>query len=142
LKSGESATVEFKPYVRLRENAEKSDEIVETIIAMSNARGGRILIGVNDHGVPTFRPEEFKIISGESGIEVTPGVPPEERRERLTRAVDIYATKLRDKVQQRASKSLVLKYEIIWSDNVPVLVLDVAEGADKPYLDSRDNSIW
>lgn len=142
LKSGESATVEFKPYVRLRENPEKSDEIVETVIAMSNARGGRILIGVNDHSVPGFGPDDYRTVTRESGTEVPSGVSPDERQEMLVRAINIYAIKLRDKIQQRASKSLVLKYAIVWRDQVPVLIITVAEGADKPYLDSRDNSIW
>jgi hypothetical protein len=44
---GENERVEFKPFVR--PGNEKESEIVETVIAFANTRGGRMLLGVDDY---------------------------------------------------------------------------------------------
>lgn len=45
---GENETVEFKPFVS--PDSEKRQELVRTVVAFSNGNGGRIFVGVNDHG--------------------------------------------------------------------------------------------
>lgn len=46
---GESETCEFKPYIDLQ-GSRKGLEIQRSVCALSNARGGRLLLGVSDEG--------------------------------------------------------------------------------------------
>jgi hypothetical protein len=52
LAGGETSTVEFKPYIRLRRRDKKADEVLEAICAFANAAGGDIYLGVTDYGEP------------------------------------------------------------------------------------------
>lgn len=52
LASGENESIEFKPYIRLKQRNSKADEILETLSAFSNASGGDLCMGVNDYGEP------------------------------------------------------------------------------------------
>lgn len=45
---GESKTLEFKANI----NNERKEEFLETVIAFSNSKGGLILLGVENHGIP------------------------------------------------------------------------------------------
>lgn len=50
IQRGESQHTEFKPYITVgKENAPKSDELRESVCALSNHEGGRIFIGVGNN---------------------------------------------------------------------------------------------
>jgi len=51
LENGEGETVEFKEWIPLERHEAKSRELLDTIVAFGNAKGGTLLIGVNDYGV-------------------------------------------------------------------------------------------
>jgi len=50
--SGETQNVEFKPFIRLNPREKKSDELLETVCAFSNADGGSLFLGVTDYADP------------------------------------------------------------------------------------------
>ncbi|RKY14013.1 MAG: hypothetical protein DRP82_04645 [Planctomycetota bacterium] len=50
LTGGENERVEYKPFIKRDDN--KETEIIETVVAFANADGGRIYIGIGDHGEP------------------------------------------------------------------------------------------
>lgn len=52
LNGGETETVEFKPYIKLRQRDKKADELWKVVCAFANANGGDLYIGVNDYGEP------------------------------------------------------------------------------------------
>ncbi|HYO67821.1 MAG TPA: hypothetical protein VEU33_17235, partial [Archangium sp.] len=106
LLAGESAGVEYKPFVRLEadngKGDDKKDEVVRTALAMVNARGGCILLGVNDQGVPNYRPDDWSVLKGRSRKELKDeGPPPQEPGGQLEKTVKEYGLKLRDLLQKR-----------------------------------------
>jgi len=52
INEGETETVEFKKYVDLTEKGQKPHELKRTVCALSNHRGGLLLIGVGNNGDP------------------------------------------------------------------------------------------
>lgn len=52
LSAGESQTVEFKPFIRLRPRDPKAREILETASAFANSAGGDLFVGVTDYAEP------------------------------------------------------------------------------------------
>jgi hypothetical protein len=50
LSTGESDTIEYKPYIRLNEKEGKALEILQTVSAFANHRGGDLYFGVTDLG--------------------------------------------------------------------------------------------
>ena len=46
VQSGEGETIEFKPYIKLGD--QKLNEVVKTVIAFTNTRGGTIFMGISD----------------------------------------------------------------------------------------------
>lgn len=62
IRQGETDTVEFKPYIRPKDK--KVAEILQTIIAFANTKGGLLIFGVSDHaevlGVDHEEPHDAK----------------------------------------------------------------------------------
>lgn len=85
--------------------SEYTDNILKTIIAFVNSDGGKILIGVNDNGVPT-------------GIENI-----DECYTRITNSV-------RDSISPDVT--MFIKYTINEEDRI--IVITVSEGTNKPYF--------
>jgi len=142
LRHGESATVEYKPFVSLEEGEAKREEILETVLAMANAQGGYVLLGVNDQGVPQFNPDAWKAIVGRARKGQGEALPTPGRREDLEKAVAAYGVRLRDFIQKRVNRSLALPVHVEFKESSPILVLVVGSGGEKPYMDVRDNSVW
>lgn len=141
LQQGECARVEFKPFVALHNQDTKWTEVFETAIAMANAQGGFVLLGVDDHAQPSFRAEDWKVVMGK-GAEQLMATPHQERNAALETEIAKYASELRDRVEQHVNRSLMLRYTVTWVGGSPVLLLKVPKGSDPPYLDERNNKIW
>jgi hypothetical protein len=141
LMEGESAYVEFKPFVGLRADG-KWEEVLETALGMSNARGGTIIFGVNNHGVPKFDSADAKVVALRGSLHAVQGAVSAEQRTPIYDTIMRYASELRDSIQRHASKSLALSPSVAWSDSSPVLILAVEEGQEPPYVDIRNNNIW
>lgn len=119
--SGEGETVEFKPFIE--GTGEKLNEVIETVVALANSRGGRVFVGVDNSGSPQGRQQLTRCLKG-----------PEEKcieaeRELLLRA-------LRDFIKPVPRHSIEL-HEI---HGEPVFIIAVDAGDEGPYS-THENDI-
>ncbi|QSQ23473.1 ATP-binding protein [Pyxidicoccus parkwayensis] len=142
LQQGECATIEYKPFILLS-TGPKREELIETILAMANAKGGNILVGVDDHGTPNFSANDLNIIQGRDKKDPqSTAVPITERREWLEKQILNYGSKLRDLAQTNANRSIPIQLRVHFKENSPILIVTIPPTDEKPYMDKRDNSIW
>lgn len=117
LEAGEGEEVEYKPWIVPGNDKEK--QILRTIVAFANARGGRLYIGVHDWGEPEGRGalcRAFKPADGEAS--------PEEQARRWVRKL----------IQDRlAPVPRIAAYELVCIGGEPVLCVVVERGPEPPY---------
>jgi schlafen family protein len=125
LEAGETEEVEFKPWLdKDKEVTKKLREIVRSIIAFANTKGGRVYVGVDDEGVPL----------GISAARKVGGSSPEE-------ALDITR-----KMIDRAVRNTIIPVPDFSIDTVeahghPLLAVNVKSGPSTPYA-SEQNDIY
>lgn len=127
IESGETETVEFKPYIEL--GNPKLKEVVETTVAFANTRGGAILLGVNDHCVVEGVEKEV------GRIAMKTGKPIEE-------ALKTYVGGLRQRVIGDLNRTLPLTFSEERADGHRVLVITVPEGPEKPYFQPQSKIVY
>lgn len=118
LLAGESATVEFKPFVESKDQ-QKEAELVKTVVAFSNTNGGRLYVGVDDSGVPQGLAELKKATKrADDNVELS-----------LKSSIDRLDQLFRNNVKP------LPRYEIKVHDREgrPVVVVDVKKGDLPPY---------
>ena len=124
---GEGETVEFKPYIK--ESGSKLNELVKTVIAFANTKGGVLLVGISDDCVPEgvereISKEAFKNSS-------TP-------EDQLTK----YMGWLRQSVAGELNRNLNLSVSPAVIDGHTIILLSIPEGDQKPYANVKSNSIY
>lgn len=130
MKSGETEEVEFKPFI---ENISKGDtkfeEVIRSVIAFSNTKGGRIFFGINDNCYITGIEKEVFHLS-----------------RRLKKTVPETYTLLEGRIRQTINSAVkpLPVFEISEShvDGHTVLIIEVSEGEEKPYSHSDTNDIF
>lgn len=93
-------------HVEFKRDLGKADEFLESVVAFSNTVGGRILLGVDDEGSPIGHSGDFGRV-----------------KERILGLIS-----------GRCEPDIRASIEEIWSEGVPVVVVKVEEGENKPYL--------
>jgi len=125
---GEGVHVEFKPWTD--PGHEKFAEIVETVIAFANTQGGVLLFGVDDHCAPNSTVDEvlLKAIHKKGMTEKA--------------ANDWAVGAIRQGIAGSMNRVPALRTAMVTIDNRTVILLNVAEGADKPYARLRNNDVY
>ncbi len=122
IKNGENEITEFKPFIN--KGDEKEKEVINTIIAFANCRGGNLIFGVNDNceviGIPK------KLIKGKSFADF----------------IKEYTGDLRKFVSDRINKKLKLDFKSYEFSNNIILEVFVEEGKNKPYATTPENQIY
>jgi len=124
---GEGETLEFKPYIKPRNG--KQEELIETVIAFANTKGGTILLGVDNHCVVTGIEKELYKRSKKKG---------EDHEKTLRR----YIGKLRQTIAGTMKKTVQLEIKDSKVANHTVITINVPEGPDKLYSDIRNKKIY
>ena len=137
--AGESGVIEFKPYVNLSGD-KKWEEVLQTCVAFANSSGGVMFIGLDDQGEANFGGAEQRIVRAHGAAPSVAGGQPETAA--LDQLVTSYAARLRDRIQQFVNRSIDMSTSILTIGIAPVVVLRVDQGNARPYMDTRDNSIW
>ncbi|MCP3104550.1 ATP-binding protein [Myxococcus sp. K15C18031901] len=123
LKSGENELVEYKPFVDAKDQ-QKEAELVKTIVAFSNSKGGRLYVGVDDNGNPQGLSELKKATK------------------RADDGVDIQLKSVTDRLEQlfRANVKPFPSYrlKVHDKDGRPVIVVDVKAGDQPPYASAQN----
>lgn len=127
LRSGESDTVEFKPFIE--EGHPKKNELVESVIAFSNTQGGVIILGVNKNCIPDGidTEEAYKKAYQKAGS-----------REKL---LENYKGWIRRLVSDNLTKTVELDIREAALDSHLLLVISVPEGDHKPYANAFTKEI-
>jgi len=114
LESGENEFIEFKPWIQ--RNDPKENEILKTIVAFANSGGGRLYLGVKNDGSVQKGSSLRKAFNGN---ETDP----------LKRAQDRITTLVRENLEPVPEVNII---ETEYAGE-PIVVVEVAEGADPPY---------
>jgi hypothetical protein len=126
--AGEDENLEFKPFIELTSG--KFAELIETVIAFANKRGGTIYLGVNDHQeIIGVEKELWKLTPKEKGTSVE-------------NCITWYAALVRKKICDRSSKNIEFHVDSIHAGGKLLIRVTVEEGKDKPYSDVITNEIW
>jgi len=119
LLAGESDTTEYKPFCDL--SSDKAAELLETVIAFANTRGGRLYVGVDRHGTPQGVP------SLRQHSKATP------RSGEPAAMLEDFRARLRALICDRIRPVPAHDIQDLTIDGCPVLVLDVPRGDKPPY---------
>jgi len=128
LAAGEGVQVEFKPWVE--PNHDKFDEIVNTAIAFANTRGGVVLLGVDDHCAPNSTVDEAIVNAT--------------RKKGMTsdRANDWALGVVKQRITGAMNRVPPLRTATVSIDNRTVILVEIPEGAEKPYARVRTHDIY
>jgi len=127
LQHGEGETTEFKPYIK--KGDPKHQELVKTVIAFANTKGGMILIGIDDECIVVG--VEKDILKQTSG-----------RRCTRDEAQNSYIGWLRQSIAGKLNRSLALQISSIDVEGHDVILINVPQGQQRPYADVRTNVIY
>jgi hypothetical protein len=122
LRNGEGQPVEFKPFIEPK-NA-KEQEVVESIVALANTEGGRLYIGVTNHGVPEGEMALRRVAKAEG---------------------EAAAKKVVDWVKQLATEKVKpdpeVQTQILRMSGELVVVATIAPGGSAPYS-THENDVF
>lgn len=127
LRDGEGEEVEIKPWIGPRES--KEHELIETIIAFANTKGGRLYIGADDWGVPQGDGALFKQFPEKVRRGKGKESPQEAARARLRTLVD------------ELPRVPTYTAEVVEFVDARVLCIEVQAGPDGPY-GTKDNDVY
>lgn len=145
LQSGEDEDVEFKPFVS--QGDAKEAELIRTIIAFANGRGGRLYVGVSDQGVPLGEPALLKASYEAKRPDAEVSESEERRADPLRsrgladgqrRLIDRIKFLVTERVQPRPP--IDFKWETVFA--APVLIVTIEPGDDRPYATKPENDVW
>ncbi|MEX1366419.1 MAG: ATP-binding protein, partial [Nannocystaceae bacterium] len=137
LDDGEDALCEYKAWVNPTSGNPKFDEIIRTVIAMSNSDGGTVLVGVDDAGVVTTAPGD---VLGAIRSKVKANLPDgaEDDAEKIElEAIRLLGRKARDVIQQTVEPSVEVTPKPVQTPYGPILLLLVQRGQKPPYMHAK-----
>jgi hypothetical protein len=114
LRAGESDEVEYKPFIEPSDA--KESQLVETIVAFANTRGGRLYVGVCDDGTP--QEESHMRKAGKGAVQ---------------EASQLLMQRLRELGRDRIKPVPPLVVEQVRVFGKLVIVASVAAGVSRPY---------
>jgi hypothetical protein len=126
---GEGETVEFKPFVRLDDKfkGSKLEEVVKTVVAFANTKGGRIFLGIDD---------ECNIVGLNEGLQrLTQTIPSIETCEK-------YLNTLKSEIRNRVTGDPDLKFFQILINDMIVGLIEVEMANQKPIEIAQDQYLY
>lgn len=127
--AGEGLRIEFKPFIELdnKKNNEKLKEVVKTIVAFANAKGGRIFLGINDDCELQGIDEQLSKSAGGTAD---------------ASACDKYLGKLRGRIRDVVvgETEMVFKQTVV--DGHLVAIVEIAEAKEKPVCIRQDHYLY
>ena len=120
--NGENEKIEFKPFIN--KGDKKEFEIIRTVIAFANTKGGSILFGVSNNceviGI------ENKILKGEDA----------------STFLDEYSKYLRKRISDKLNKRVEIAFKQHTLSGKHVLEMSITEGKNKVYCTVPDNKFY
>lgn len=129
LQDGESDTTEFKAWIPPHRRDHKADELLKTVCAFANTKGGTVYIGVTDHAEVVGTGKELKRNYRGSPADVA------EQRDR-------YVKDLRRILSEGIRPSLGVHYEWVGVADHHVLQIQVSKSPEPPYALVESGDIY
>lgn len=124
LEAGEGERIEYKSRIS-QSDAKQLEEIIETVIAFANTKGGMILIGVDDHCVV-------------NGVEHFISPNPQTLHKKLSE----YCVEVRQAIANGLNQELEIHIGSYKIDGHWIVVINVPLGINKPYQRREKNLIF
>lgn len=128
IQGGEDERVEFKPFLRLE--SVKADELVRTVIAFANKRGGTIYLGVNDHQEIDGVEKDLREFA------------PSEKKGSISECAAWYCAAIRKRIADRVSSTVIVECDPIQVCGKLLIRVSVMESKSKPCCDVSTKEIW
>jgi len=124
---GENDTIEFKPFIG--RDSKKIEEIIESVIAFANTKGGNIFIGISKYATP-------------EGVEKDIAKIAAKQSKKIDTALQEYMGFLRMKISDGLNK--VPQYRIGHTEIMDhrFIMIEVPEGGQKPYAHRLSKNIF
>lgn len=120
--------MEFKPFVK--RESQKYDELIRTVIAFANKRGGAIYLGITDYQEICGVEKELREFA------------PKEERFSLDVCADRFCSLVKKQVGDNVSGNIEFRVEPIRICEKLLIRIFVKEGSEKPYSDVKTQEIW
>lgn len=127
--SGEGSQVEFKPFVFPvdEKKNDKLHEIYKTVVAFSNAEGGRVFLGINND-------------CGLDGVDAKLGEWAESKSDEFT--CERYLGALRGKICDVVCGDPVINFHHTIVDDYRIIIIEVATAKEKPITIRQDMNLY
>lgn len=120
---GENEHVEFKPWITKGDAKKKMQEIIKAVVAFANTDGGRVYVGLTDHG-------EVQGLGPISNLGTTPELMLAEARRTLEH-----------EIRNAVKPTPKFDVEIVQVQNSSVVVVSVERDDRRPYATAQ-NEVW
>lgn len=128
MSTGENEQLEFKPYIK--RGSPKINEILKTVIAFANTKGGNIIMGIDKHG-------EIEGIKEDIQKETNKG-----SNEDFDKALKEYIRYIKKKISDTLNSILAIKVTQHDYNGKTLLIIEVPEGRYKPYANVHTKEIF
>lgn len=128
IQTGEGENLEFKPFVK--RESQKFDELIRTVIAFANKRGGTIYLGVTDYQEICGVEKELREFA------------PKEERFSVDVCADRFCSLVKKQVGDCVSGKIEFRVEPVRLCEKLLIRIVVKEGSEKPYSDVKTQEIW
>lgn len=127
LKTGENEKTEFKLFIK--KGDKKINELIETVIAFANTRGGTVVIGINDYVVPIGIEKEIQ----RSG---------RKKNQHIELSIKEYIGCIKKELSDKLNRIPQLNMYPHYSEGHYFVIIDVSEGSEKPYANIQTKTIY
>jgi len=135
LERGENQRVEFKLFVKPKDG--KAEEIIKTVVAFANTKGGKIYIGVDDHGnVIGVDKEVWQSYCSQNRTDE------QKVKGEMKDAIQQYCNRLDKEIKNRVEPVPNFTIKSHSFRGKTVVVVEVQEGNSPPYYDGLTKEAW
>jgi adenylate kinase family enzyme len=131
MSSGENDQIEFKPYIKKGDS--KINEIIKTVIAFANTKGGCLIMGISDNieligiGKAILKDGSLEAIKNNKGID---------------EALNEYIIYIKKQISDSLNKEIDYKIDLLQISGLHLILIEINKGSQKLYSNCKTKEIY